>query len=320
MAIPEVKDFAKDLIGDLKSAWLERVSNPLTGALLMSWLAVNHKIFFVLFSSTDYKASFKYIDEALYPDMNIWMLKIIVLPCLFAALYIYVLPFPAEKVYRWTLQRKRALAIAEQEAAGEQVLSVKRSSEILEAAKFADELRAQAEASIEGLRVAHGDELVRLEARFERELAEARGELSACREAGIADEGRYKRALANQKWHLIVLEAVSQALDPSSSARSGLQAFLTARPFQLVFGPHYPDATISFKSDGSVRETHQRRGVQWRLTPQDRLTILGENGATYGEFDFVASTAMWTGYYGADSNVLLKHEPIEVPHETERDR
>jgi len=330
MGLPEIGDFVKDLAGDVKSTWLERVSNPMIGALSLSWIAVNYKAFFVLFSSSDYKTNFAYIDNILYPDPTTWLLKVIAIPCVAAAFYIYVVPFPGERVYEWTLKRKRRLAIAEQKAAGEQVLTVNKAAELSQRVKAADERAANAQAEVDGILKAHEIEIRRnadaaetnqiaVRTELESVNADLLAQLAAIKETARSEIARFKHVISNQRWRLTILEAFQMAESSSAEAIPAMRKFLTSRPFVMSASPKPGSSLISFKPDGSVIDEFDGGGVQWRLVDHLTLTVIDEEGKVFGQFSFNVRERIWRGYYGGIATVVLEHEDAEAPHETERD-
>lgn len=89
----------------------DRSSTPLTGALVLSWAAWNHRIFFVLFSDLKVGEKFHFIDEALYPTWKEVLGRGVAFPLASACFYLFVYHWPALWSYRLRLwQQARMLA------------------------------------------------------------------------------------------------------------------------------------------------------------------------------------------------------------------
>lgn len=126
----ELKDTLEAAKEEVKSTISSRFNSPFLGAFIVSWLAWNHRLIFVLFSSMTVDQRFHYIDERLYPTLTAFLLLNVGGPLLSALTYIFVMPWPTEWVHRWNLTRKSRLRNAELRAEGERLLSERESSEL----------------------------------------------------------------------------------------------------------------------------------------------------------------------------------------------
>lgn len=108
---------------EIKTNVLGRFSSPFSGAFLISWLAWNHRMVFVLLSDLKVVERFHYIDESIYPTAKAFLLLNFGRPLLSTLAYIFVLPWPTEWVHKWNLRRKLRLYYAELESKNTSLLS-----------------------------------------------------------------------------------------------------------------------------------------------------------------------------------------------------
>ncbi|MNM34509.1 hypothetical protein D3C81_451560 [compost metagenome] len=117
---------------EVKSAISSRFNSPFAGAFIISWLAWNHRLIFVLFSGMTVDQRFHYIDERLYPTWLEFSIFNFLGPLLSALVYIFLLPWPAKWVHRWNLKMKRDIREVELESSGEEVLTLPATKNIHE--------------------------------------------------------------------------------------------------------------------------------------------------------------------------------------------
>jgi hypothetical protein len=88
-----------DLVKAIKLQLYERATSPLFSSFVLSWLAWNHRLFFVLFSDIRVTEKFDYINERLYdtwwPCLSLGFL----FPLATSLGIILVLPYPARWVF-----------------------------------------------------------------------------------------------------------------------------------------------------------------------------------------------------------------------------
>jgi hypothetical protein len=90
-------------LNSIKHVINDRISSPLAGSFIISWLIVNYKFLIVLFSLQSVENKFVLISF-LFP-IDIWLpalttfSKLVVIPLAFTVFYIYLYPIPARKVY-----------------------------------------------------------------------------------------------------------------------------------------------------------------------------------------------------------------------------
>ena len=92
---------------DLRLQFHERLSSPLIGSFVISWLIWNYRLLAVLFSSKTVEERFAFMDTVLYPTSGVtWWYKLFG-PLLCALAYIFIYPYPAKWVNGFWLRRER---------------------------------------------------------------------------------------------------------------------------------------------------------------------------------------------------------------------
>jgi hypothetical protein len=301
-------DAAKDLASAVKDAWADRLSSPLVGAFALSWLAINYKLFFVLFSGEPYTANFAYVAQELYPNWKWIVGKSVVAPLALAAFYIFAVPIPGEFVYDWTLTRKQRLARIAKKVEGATLLTKEESSEILDKAAH---LEAQAEAaiaSVDGMRQAHADELTRVN----REAVDARQQVERTLNAEVEEQkqrvSNLNRILSDMQWELTVERAAAQ--NGAENANNALTEFIIARPFELSVGSFNPE-TVRFGRGGTVLDGFYGDVVTWELNEKQTLLLNDASGHRVGSFIFDTITRTWRGSLGVRGDAKLLPEIVK---------
>ncbi|MTZ12800.1 hypothetical protein GNE00_03535 [Pseudomonas sp. JL972] len=105
-----------EIVDALREHIKERAASPLSGAFIVSWLLINHKLLVVLFSDVKPWVKFGYINNHLYPDLASLALSGIAYPLLMASFYIFIYPLPARKALLFTLEQKRRTTLEKFEA------------------------------------------------------------------------------------------------------------------------------------------------------------------------------------------------------------
>lgn len=153
----------EDAIKSIKAHLYDRVVSPLFGAFLISWAIWNYRIIFVLLSSETIPYKFNYIDEYyssivhfLGFSLSKFCLVGVVSPLVSALLYIYLYPYFALPVYKFSLNRQKKLADTKNEIEGATLLTLEKSRKIIHDSKKMqisyDEKLHQAEEEIDALR------------------------------------------------------------------------------------------------------------------------------------------------------------------------
>lgn len=107
----------------------ERLSNPLISSFIVAWSLYNYKIFVILFSKNTVTDTFSLIHQR-FPDLSAVALHGVLLPAVFAALYLFVLPFPTKWVYKWVRERQKAIDDIRDEYESHKRLTKEQSNEI----------------------------------------------------------------------------------------------------------------------------------------------------------------------------------------------
>jgi hypothetical protein len=131
-----------DAIKSIKAHLYDRVVSPLFGAFLISWAIWNYRIIFVLLSSEIIPYKFNYIDEYYssviyffgFSISKFWIIGIAA-PLLSALLYIYLYPFFALPVYKFSLSRQKKLTDTKNEIEGATILTLEKSRKIIQDSK-----------------------------------------------------------------------------------------------------------------------------------------------------------------------------------------
>lgn len=89
-----IKDFLESVGGHVK----ERVSSPLAGPFIVSWVVINYKALIVLFSDMKPWVKFGYISNHIWTDWEQTLYLCVGYPLLAALLYILVYPIPLRLV------------------------------------------------------------------------------------------------------------------------------------------------------------------------------------------------------------------------------
>lgn len=152
-----------DVVKSIKAHLYDRVVSPLFGAFLISWAIWNYRIIFILLSSEVIPYKFNYIDEH-YSSMiyfggfsisKCWAVGIAA-PLLSALSYIYLYPFFALPVYKFSLSRQKKLADTKNIIEDATLLTLEKSRKIIQDTKKMqisyDEKLHQAEEEIDALK------------------------------------------------------------------------------------------------------------------------------------------------------------------------
>lgn len=117
----------EDIYKSTKQNIIERLSSPLIGSFVVAWGLWNYKFLVILFSNAGVTQTFNLVEKIAFPDATTIVLKGAVLPLATAILYIFIYPYPALKVYEFTLQRQRASNEVRQKIEDETLLTLEES-------------------------------------------------------------------------------------------------------------------------------------------------------------------------------------------------
>ncbi|MDC6168185.1 hypothetical protein [Paucibacter sp. XJ19-41] len=79
----------------IKEFWeslVDRVRNPILTGFVIAWVILNYKLILVLLADEHYTKKFEYIERTLYADSVNSTLQLFIIPILFSAVYVFVLP------------------------------------------------------------------------------------------------------------------------------------------------------------------------------------------------------------------------------------
>lgn len=286
-----------DLMKDLRGAWGSRISNPLTGAFAISWVAVNFRLIVVLLSSSPFVEKFRFIDAALYPTTADFLLKCIALPLALAIFYIYAIPVPTEKVYRWTLDRQRRLNTIAREVAGERLLSADEARAFIQQAdlernSLTSQIK-QVEDNAEKLR----QDVIRAERNLQEQSEQASRALAAAQEEHATNMAESSRRAAEMSWALTYEQAISLEYAPPEHSVGRMNRFLTAKEFDVVKNSQQV-GRVRFRASGAV--THSASGEfkgwkHWKLTADHRLLIMDDDDRQTTEYEWQPRLGKWVG-------------------------
>ncbi|HDS1037374.1 TPA: hypothetical protein QDZ42_000602 [Stenotrophomonas maltophilia] len=287
-----------DVIKDLKGAWANRISNPIVGAFALSWLAVNYRALVVLFAENSFRDKFTYLDNVLYPCYVQLGLKWFVYPLALALLYIYALPAPTEKVYRWTLNSQRKLNKIAREVAGEKLLSVDEMRALLEKLKVEQERMAAEAAETERLRIQYLRDAGIKDAERANEYAQLESVHRSSLEAANEEVRRASNRAADLAWKLIYERAISIGFASSESVDDRITDFLTARPFAVLSVSGGSFGQISFLRNGAVAGSDKGLldvWARWKIRSGRKLDVFDNSDRQIASFTWDPGSRQWRG-------------------------
>jgi len=130
------------MIRSIRAHLYERTSSPLTGSFLLSWLAWNYRFILLLISGTPINDKYLIIDTVLYATWQQIYLQGLLFPIITAILYIFIYPYPAKFVFKFSRKRQKEIVDAKKEIEGETLLTISESRAIrAEAYKIEEELQ-----------------------------------------------------------------------------------------------------------------------------------------------------------------------------------
>jgi hypothetical protein len=122
----------EDLFESAKQTWAERLASPLLGGFVASWGLWNWKFLVILFSEASVKTTFKLVETVAFPDLTSKVLYGFLFPLASALAYVFVYPYPALKIYEFTLKMQRTSNEVKQRISDGQLLTEKQTVEFRE--------------------------------------------------------------------------------------------------------------------------------------------------------------------------------------------
>jgi hypothetical protein len=89
----KIEDKKESFFSTLLNGVNDRLSNPFSLSLLLSWLASNYKLWIVIFSDGEYAPKIEYIDQQLYNWNTAAWLNLLVIPVIVAFVYTFLWPY-----------------------------------------------------------------------------------------------------------------------------------------------------------------------------------------------------------------------------------
>jgi len=99
----------KDIFDSIRLQIYERLSSPLFGSFVASWVVWNHRFLFVMFSGLPVNKKFEFVDTQLYASGWDICSRGIIEPALTAILFIYLYPIVSKHFYGYWLKKNSEL-------------------------------------------------------------------------------------------------------------------------------------------------------------------------------------------------------------------
>lgn len=120
----------EEVSNSIKAYLYERAVSPLMGGFIISWCIWNYKLILLVISETPILEKFSIINDKLYSTWFEIIIYGLALPLTTTAIYIFLYPYPAEYVFRFTQKRQRRLSNIKREIEGSTLLSIDEAREI----------------------------------------------------------------------------------------------------------------------------------------------------------------------------------------------
>lgn len=103
-----------DVTKSINAQLYDRISSPLFSSFLISWAGWNYKFILIILSGSPAKEKFQLID-LIFPDSLTALLRGAALPLLTALAIIFLYPYPARFIYRFSRLRHQELKVIQTE-------------------------------------------------------------------------------------------------------------------------------------------------------------------------------------------------------------
>lgn len=141
-----------DAVTSIKAYLYERAVSPLLGSLIISWCAWNYKFLLLLVSGLTFSEKLRFTHVLYSNDYEIF-LQGMLFPFLTSVAYLFIFPYPAQFVYKFSLRRQKALNDLKNEQQENELLTLEQSkairNQLAEVEKQFDELVERKERAIE---------------------------------------------------------------------------------------------------------------------------------------------------------------------------
>ena len=105
----------------------ERLSSPLVSSFVVAWSLYNYKFFVILLSAASVSDTFRLIHEVVFPNLLIVGRDGILLPLIFTAIYIFLMPIPSKFVYEKWKKTQKEINEIKQRVDGDSLLTLDES-------------------------------------------------------------------------------------------------------------------------------------------------------------------------------------------------
>lgn len=261
-----------DIVKSVKASLYDRTASPLFGAMALSWLAWNHRMFFVLFSGMKTADKFSYIDTVLYGDLRTKVLLLAAGPVITAAAALFAYPYPARWVFKFWRNRQRELKQIRQEIEDATPLTVEESKQI----------RRQ---------------VIEIQLDYEKQLSQRGDEIARLKQL-LNDHTDAISSLQNQ------LEEARAAVSVAPSGgfpTDQLDRILRRVPYRLHHNPEKGRSKIMlFGPDGKILEGNNAKESSWRIK-DGRLELVQADGKVHSRFAFHPGSNVFTHTNDSDT-------------------
>ncbi len=120
----------EEITKSIKAHLYDRTSSPLLGAFLFSWLIWNFKFIMLIFSSESIDVKYDILESQLYTDHLHYLYYWLITPFITSVIFLYVYPFPAKWVFKFTRKRQQQLKELRQSIDDEELLDNKESRKL----------------------------------------------------------------------------------------------------------------------------------------------------------------------------------------------
>lgn len=119
-----------DIIKTIKAQLYDRVFNPLSSTLTISWCLWNWKFILVVFSNMQVNEKFDYINSVIYPNFETILKFNIGYPLLTTLFVIFIYPYPARFVYEYWRRQQQIIKGIRQRIEDEEPLTKEEAREL----------------------------------------------------------------------------------------------------------------------------------------------------------------------------------------------
>ena len=113
-----------ELVKSVRMHLSERLTSPLLGAFVVSWIIWNFRFLLIVISAESVESKLRLIDHIAFPGIWPAILHGIVGPLVTALAWIFLYPYPAKRVYEFARRRQRDLLEIRRVIEGETPLTV----------------------------------------------------------------------------------------------------------------------------------------------------------------------------------------------------